>query len=385
MRLFPTISGSRSTWGVLAGTCGIVCNLLLFAFKMVTGLASGSIAVVADAVNNLSDSASSIVTVIGFRWSRKPADREHPFGHERIEYMTGVFVAVGIILVGAGLLQESVRRLLNPVDVRYTAAAAAALVVTVAVKVALRFFYRAAARKIESPALFVTARDSGNDAVAALAVLLGVAVRALTGVSLDGWLGCAVALFIIVSGVLAVRDTISPLLGEAPPKELVDSLCAAIAEADGVRGMHDLIVHSYGPNRYFATVHAEMDARVSPLVSHETIDNLERSVEERLGIKLVVHYDPLDPPSEESAKISQLIAHILAGIDERLSMHDLRLVKAASFTNVIFDIGVPPEYPDSSELLCARVSSGLVGQRADLRPVIQIDRNYTELPAIGRT
>lgn len=371
----------REAYGAFAGAVGIGCNLLLCLFKIAAGWLSGSIALVADGVNNLSDAASSVVTLVGFKMAQKPADKEHPYGHARMEYMAGMFVAIGIIIVGFELLHNSIQRILAPAPVTFGWLPFAVLAVSVVLKWWMRSFYRSVSGEIHSPALTVAADDSRNDAIATAAVLAGTLIQYFTGWTLDGWLGCAVALFILISGIVSVGETMSPLLGEAPDPALVQNIVDIILAHDGVLGVHDLLVHGYGPGRQFATVHVEMDASANALISHGVIDNIERQVERETGVRLVIHYDPIAPHDAETEKLARQVADIVAGIDDTLSIHDLRLSHTHDHTNVIFDIGAPPGYAGDTSELRRRIADAVRALGGQYYPVIEIDRNY--LPPQG--
>ena len=372
-------SVARSAYGSLAGAAGIICNLLLCGFKAAVGIMSGSISIIADAVNNLSDTASSVVTLAGFKLSKKPADKEHPFGHARIEYMSGAFISIVIIIVGCELMRTSVLRILNPMPVEFSFVSLVVLAVGILAKTWMRSFYAAISNRIGSPALAAAAKDSRNDAIMTAAVLMGAFANRFFGIAPDGYLGATLALFIIISGFISVKDTLDPLLGQPPPNELVARIYSDIMAYDSVLGLHDLIVHSYGPGMHFATVHVEMDARVDPIKSHGIIDNIEREIEAKLGIKLVIHYDPLAPPTKETAALEKKITELVISIDNRLSIHDLRTINAHDHTNIVFDIAVPPEYRGSTADLKSWVAAGITAMPGNYYPVIQLDQNYTDL------
>ncbi len=367
---------SRGHFGVFAGTVGLACNVLLFVVKITIGLLAGSIAVIADAVNNLSDAASSIVALLGFKLSQKPADREHPFGHARIEYMAGAFIAIGMVLVGVQLLQSSIRKIIEPTEISFSIVSLLVLVVAIGTKLWMRSFYLYVARQIHSSTLEVAAKDSQNDVVTTAVVLAGAVIQYFFHLNLDGWLGACVAVFIVVSGLVSMKETLSPLLGEAPSQQTVQELYQKVLSYDGVLGLHDMMVHSYGPGQLFATVHIEMDARTDPRISHGIIDNIERDVTEQLGIHLVGHYDPLDPPDAETIAITEEVEKIVHSIDLTLSIHDLRTVKTHDHTNIIFDVAVPFSYKGSTVDLKNWIAAGVRALSDTYYPVIEIDRNY---------
>lgn len=333
----------RTACGRLSGWVGILCNVLLFAAKLVVGALSGSVSITADAVNNLSDASGSVVTLIGFQMASKPADREHPYGHDRMEYLSGLVVAALVLLIGAELVKTSVQKIVHPAAVEFSAVVAVVLVLSIVVKLLLAVFNHRLGTLISSQALQATAADSRNDVISTAAVLAACVIGKYSGVMLDGWIGLAVALFILWSGVGIARDTIDPLLGAAPDHQLVAQLTRQLTQYEGVLGVHDLMVHDYGPGRRFASVHVEMDAQTDVLLAHERIDNMERDVLQTLNIDLVIHYDPVVTNDEELRALRTRVEAAIRQIDPRLSIHDFRMVRAAGHTNVIFDMVVPEE------------------------------------------
>lgn len=346
---------TRAAYGRLAGLVGIVCNLLLFAGKLLVGTLSGSVSITADAVNNLSDASGSVVTLLGFKLASKPADDKHPFGHSRYEYFSGLVVAALILVIGAELAISSFRKILRPEPIEFSPALVLVLVVSVCVKLWMALFNAKLGRKIRSAALAATAADSRNDAISTAAVLLGCVVGHFTGLRIDGYMGFAVALLILWSGIGIARDTIDPLLGEAPDEELVHSLGHEITRHDKILGIHDLIVHDYGPGRRFASVHAEMDYRLDPLTAHECLDDIEREVKREMNVDLVIHYDPIVTDDPELDAIRHRVTRALAEIDPRLSLHDFRMVRGEKHSNVIFDLVVPHDFPLSRDELRRRI------------------------------
>lgn len=331
----------RASYGRLAGIFGIFCNVLLFAAKLTVGILSGSVSILADAVNNLSDASSSVVTLLGFQLSKRPPDAEHPYGHARIEYLSGLGIAALILLVGAELLKSSVQKILHPEAVSLSWLLVAILLASVAVKLLMARFYRKLGGKIHSAALLASAADSRNDVLSTLAVLLACLIGDWTGLRVDGYAGLLVALFILWSGVGIAKDTISPLLGEAASPELVHMVRYEIAKYPEVLGIHDLIVHDYGPGRRFASVHVEMDASRDVLECHERIDSIERAFREKHGLDMVIHYDPIVTDDPELSLLREKIAAQMRSIDTRLSVHDFRMVRGRESSNVIFDLVVP--------------------------------------------
>ena len=336
-------SQDRLASGRLAGLVGILANAALFAAKLTVGTLSGSVSITADAMNNLSDASSSVVTLLGFKLAEKPADEDHPFGHARFEYLSALAVAVLILFIGFELAKSSVVKILHPADVHFTWLTAGVLALSMAVKLWLALFNHRLGKRIGSDTLLATAADSRNDVIATGAVLLSGIIQAATGAKIDGFMGLAVALFILYSGIGLARDTISPLLGQAPDPELREQILDQIRSTEKVLGYHDLMVHDYGPGRRFASIHVEMDCREDPLLCHEIIDDLERECCESHGIQLVIHYDPVitDDPALDAVKAA-VMGH-LGRIDSRLGVHDFRMVVSPGHTNLIFDIALPDD------------------------------------------
>ncbi len=345
----PVTARQRAAAGRLSGLVGIACNLLLFATKLTIGTLFGSVSITADAMNNLSDASSSIVTLIGFRLSQKPADAAHPYGHARYEYLSGLAVAATIVIIGFELAKTSVTKIAHPAPVELSAAAAAVLVLSIAVKLGLAAFNRRLGRTIQSATLLATAADSRNDAIATGAVLLAAVVERLTFWQVDGVMGLAVACFILYSGVQLARQTISPLLGEAADPELRERILDNIRANPHVLGYHDLMVHDYGPGQRFASVHVEMDQRESPMFCHEIIDELERECYRSHNVHLVIHYDPIVTDDPELNRIRLVLLDIIHGIDPRMNLHDLRMVRGTQCTNLIFDLALPLDLREQAE------------------------------------
>lgn len=333
----------RTSVGSLSGVVGIICNIFLFALKLLIGNVSGSVSITADAMNNLSDATSSIVTLVGFQLAKRPADEDHPYGHARYEYLSGLAVAAMIVVIGFELAKTSVEKILNPASVELSVYACIALVGSVAVKLWLCLFNRKLGRDINSSALLATSADSRNDAIATSAVLIAGIIELVFGIRIDGFMGLAVALFILYSGVMMARDTISPLLGENASPELKEHIISVMGIYPEVLGYHDLMVHDYGPGQRFASIHVEMDHKADPLYCHELIDNLERICLERHNINLVIHYDPIVTGDAELERLKDIVIVLLKEQDSRLSIHDFRIVKGEKNTNLIFDIALPAE------------------------------------------
>ncbi len=370
----------RTACGRLSGWVGIVCNVLLCAAKLTVGTLSGSVSITADAVNNLSDAAGSVVTLIGFQMASKPADREHPYGHDRMEYISGLVVAALILLIGAELVKSSVQKILHPEAVEFSAAMVIVLLASIAVKLAMALFNRDLGRLIGSSALKATAADSRNDVLATAAVLAACLLGRFTDLMPDGWMGLAVALFILWSGVQIARDTIDPLLGAAPDAQLVRQLTQTVTAQPDVLGIHDLMVHDYGPGRRFASVHVEMDAHTDVLHAHEVIDGIERTVKKELNIDLVIHYDPVVLDDAELSALRGRIEQALGAYDPRLRVHDFRMVRGRQHTNVLFDLVVPEDLQAETPNLRRLVNKTLQQAGAQYFAVITFDREaFNEL------
>lgn len=349
----------RKAYGALSGWVGIVCNALLFAAKLLVGLLSGSISITADAVNNLSDASSAVVTLLGFHLASRPADDKHPYGHERIEYLTGLIVAAMILLIGVELLKSSVKKILHPAPVEFSLVVGVVLALSIAVKLLLAAFNRSLGTRIGSAALLATAADSRNDVISTSAVLLACLVGHFAHISIDGWAGLVVALFILYSGVGIARDTISPLLGEAPDEDLVHAIAHTLKSHEKVLGIHDLLVHDYGPGRRFASVHVEMDSRMSTLDAHEYIDDMERDIKNELHVELVIHYDPVVTDDDELNEMKQVVQNAIHTIDPRLALHDFRMVRGVKHTNLIFDLVVPFDMAGRTDALRRQIDEAL--------------------------
>ena len=330
----------RARVGSLAGTVGIVCNLLLFLGKITAGLLSGSVAIAADGWNNLSDAASSIVTLVGFRFSRKPADAHHPYGHARAEYLSGLCVAVLILFIGVELAKSSLGKIFAPEPVALTAVTIFVMVGSIGMKMWMAIFVGKLGKIIGSKTLAATSADSRNDVITTSAVLVSCLIGRFFGVDIDGWSGLAVAAFILWSGYGIARETMSTLLGEQD-RELAEKLTALVLRHRGILGIHDLLIHDYGPGRCFASAHVELSAEEEPLVCHEIIDHLECDALRELNVHLVIHHDPVAVNDAEWGRLRSIVETVAAGVDERLSVHSFRLVRGRGMPRLVFDLAVP--------------------------------------------
>lgn len=347
LRLFaagdPSQAATRVRVGKLSGAVGIVCNIALCIGKLLVAWLSGSVSVAADAMNNLSDATSSVVTLVGFRLAEKPADEDHPYGHARYEYLSGLAVAAMIIVIGFELGKGSVEKIFAPVAVAMTPVAFCVLIGSVLVKLWLYVFNRTLGKKIGSTALLATAADSRNDVIATTAVLAAMVVEHFFHLQIDGYAGLGVAVFILYSGVSMAKQTISPLLGESASPELQTLILAVVRSEPKILGYHDLMVHDYGPGQRFASIHVEMDQKESALECHELIDRIERRCLEQHNVHLVIHYDPVVTDDPELDALREQVLQILQQWDNRISIHDFRMVRGNAHTNLIFDIALPAE------------------------------------------
>lgn len=372
-------SAVRKQYGKLAGIVGILSNGLLCAMKIVIGLVTGSIAIVADGINNLADASSSIITLIGFKLAAAPEDKDHPYGHARIEYLTGLFISVLIIVLGLQLLRSSFDKVLHPDPLSFRYLTVVILVIAIGIKVWQAFFNIRLGKKINSVALMATGADSRNDVISTSAVLLSIIIGKLFHLQLDGYMGCLVALFILWSGIQLIRETSSPLLGEAPDQELVDAIADTVLSQEGIIGIHDLVVHNYGPGKIFASIHIEVDAKGDLMESHDRIDNIERLIKKNLNIEFTAHMDPVDLANP---LIEQLHHEILVAVKPFpgvKSIHDLRIVPGNTHTNVIFDAVLSSDCVTDEKELCRCVEAHLKKIDPHYYVVITFDRAYTEL------
>lgn len=369
----------RYRYGLLAGVFGILTNVVLFVMKIVFGLIAGSISVVADAVNNLSDAGSSGVTVVGFKLSNRPPDKEHPFGHARYEYITGLVVAFIVLIIGGTLLKSSIERIISPELIEASVWTAAVLVISIFLKTIQGMLYTDFGKAINSPSLSASATDSRNDVISTSLVLVStVGAIFLPEIfsKVDSYLGIAVSLFIIVSGVKLVKETVDPLLGGVPDKELVAKIREKFKDYPEILGTHDLMVHSYGPGKVFATIHAEVEADTDVLLSHDLIDNIERDFR-RDGIFMVIHMDPIVTSDPEIAMLRDRVYEVLqAAYGDKLSLHDFRMVKGITHTNVLFDAVVPFDEKITAEDIAALLSEKIDSGGTTYYYVVNIDRSY---------
>lgn len=366
----------RRAWGALCGFVGIGLNILLFAGKLAAGTLSGSIAITADAFNNLSDAGSSVVTLLGFRLAGKKPDAGHPFGHGRLEYVSGLIVAGLILLMGAELAKSSVDKILHPEAVTFSWLAAGILLASIGVKLYMYLYNRAVGKKIKSAAMSATAADSLSDTAATSAVLLAMVIGKLTDVQLDGWVGLVVAMFILWSAVQAARDTISPLLGQAPDPMLVKEIESLVMAHDTVVGIHDLVVHDYGPGRCIISLHAEVPADEQVLELHDVIDNIEEELAQKLHCEAVIHMDPVVVGDPTVTALHQQVAALVKTIDPRITIHDFRMVPGQTHTNLIFDAVIPFDERLTRQQVADRIRQMVSEMEGDYRAVVKVENSY---------
>ncbi len=366
----------REAYGRLASWVGIAANALLCALKIGTGLIFGSISILADGINNLSDASASLMTLIGFKLAGKKPDKDHPYGHGRTEYLTGLAVSIMIVVIGVSLLRTSVSKTLHPEPMEFSAVSAAVLVLAIAVKIWLASFGKHIGEIIDSDTLKASATDARNDVISTSAVLVCLLIFRFTGLDLDGPVGILVAIFIIRSGAQLVMETVSPILGKAPDPGLVKEMTEEIERHEGVLGIHDMIIHDYGPGRMFASVHVEVDSSADLMTSHDMMDIIERDVYDRMGILLTVHMDPLALNDEVTALARERIEEVCKGLEYILGYHDVRTVAGPTHTNVIFDVVVDHECSLSPAEVREVITKGLKAFDPSYETVISIDRAY---------
>lgn len=366
----------RERYGKFAGIVGVASNLLLFLIKITAGTLFNSISITADAFNNLSDSGSSLVTLISFKISGKPADAKHPYGHARMEYISGLIVSFIILFLGIQLIQSSIDKIIHPQAAQFSMISILVLMVSILIKLWQCLFYRKISKTIDSTALMATSVDSRNDIFATSAVMVAAIVTRLTGFNLDGYMGVIVALLILVTGVRLVIDTISPLLGTAPTKEMVENIYKKILSYDSIMGLHDLTVHNYGVAKCFASVHCEVCAEQDIMVSHDIIDNIERDFLKDLDIHMVIHLDPIITDDAKTNELKVTVHEVIKQISPKISMHDFRVVWGVTHANLIFDVVVPFDFQCCDDELIELISDKIQQIDATYRAVITVDHDY---------
>ena len=367
----------RTAYGNLASLVGMACNILLCIGKLLAGTLFGSIAIMADALNNLSDASSNVVSLIGFRLAAKAPDAEHPYGHARYEYLAGLVVSVTILAIGLSLLKESALKVLHPTPVAFSWLSIGVLAASILVKLWLSGFNRAVGKKITSETLMATAADSRNDVLTTGAVLLSTILCSLTGYGImDGIMGVGVAAFILWSGWGLVMDTLSPLLGESPSPELVEHIERTVMSYPGVLGVHDLMVHDYGPGHQFASLHVEFPAETDPLTAHDVIDNIENDFLKKDRLQVTIHYDPIVTADASVGVLRARLKEHARQLDPRLSIHDLRIVPGDSHTNVLFDLVFPAGYTGDIDQMLAKMCQFVKEQDPKYCCVVKVEQSY---------
>ena len=366
----------RQAYGRLSGLVGIVCNVILFTCKLLAGLMTGAVSIMADAFNNLSDAASSIVTLIGFYMAGKPADPDHPFGHGRIEYLSGLFVAAAILMTGFELLKTSVEKILHPEALSFSAISIVILIASILMKMWMARFNFNLGHKIKSQAMQATATDSLSDCIATSAVLVGVIVTMITGKNIDGFIGVLVALFVCVAGFNAAKETIQPLLGQAPDPDLVDNIKKRVKQEDMILGIHDLVIHDYGPGRRMITLHAEISYKEDIMEAHDMIDNVERDLMQEFQCTATIHMDPVVTDDEELNLMREKVEALVRTLDASWKIHDFRMVRGNTHSNLIFDLVVPTDALKDKFEIEAKVRDLIHIMNPNYNAVITVEQSY---------
>ena len=368
----------RGAYGTLCSVYGIFLNLVLFAVKFFAGSISGSVAITADAFNNLSDAGSSIITLLGFSIAKKKPDPDHPFGHGRVEYLAGLALSILIIVMGVELAKSSIEKIINPTPVEVSLLSALILVASILVKVYMCIYNRKVGKKINSATMLATSTDSLSDSISTFVVLLSMGIARLFNINIDGWAGLAVAVFICIAGFGAARDTVSPLLGKPPEKELVEEIEKTVLAHKEVLGIHDLLVHDYGPGRLMMSIHAEVDGNKNFFEAHDVIDNIENELREKFNCTATIHLDPVDPSNEEAVLLKEHISEMVKdSIDPSVTIHDLRVVPGSSHTNIIFDLVLPQNFKMSDEKVRKIVCDNVKNNHPGYYAVVNIDHSFT--------
>lgn len=367
----------RKNYGFFSSITGIVCNILLFVLKYALGVITGSVSVISDAFNNLSDSGSCIITLIGYKMAAKPADKDHPFGHGRLEYIFSMVIAAIVIVVGIELFGTSIDKIRNPQEIRFDWIVLAALAASVFVKLWLFYFNRVLGRKIQSSVMLATAQDSLNDIFATLAAVIALLSSLFTDFPIDGLIGCLVSVFVMYSGYGIIKDTVDELIGKPADPQVIAKLKEILDASEIALGYHDILIHSYGPGVTFGSVHVEVDSRGNIMEIHEKIDQLEKQVYCDLKVLLTIHMDPIEMENAVLEEAKGVAKEVLAQIDPQLSMHDFRMVSGQERTNLIFDLVLPFNYKLKEKELLDKIDQGLQKKNSTYYAVVNIDRDYT--------
>ncbi len=371
-------SKERGRIGVRSGLIGIFCNIVLFVIKMIAGLLGGHISVLVDAFNNLTDMASSVVTLAGFKIAGKPADKEHPYGHGRMEYIAGQIVSFVIMIVGATLLRSSIEKIIKPEPVIFTITAVVILICSIGIKLWMWGYNRRVGKRISSETLIATAQDSFNDCIATTAVLVSMIIEAATGVSIDGWAGAGVAAFIIVSGIISCKETMSPLLGNMPSKEITDEITRLALSEENIIGVHDLMVHDYGPGRRYVSLHAEVPANMGIMAAHDLIHKAENKIRAATDCDVTIHMDPVERDDKETLRLKALVSRILYTMDKKLRLHDFRIIQREPSKIISFDVVIPEGNREDPSSYVDRIKDAIKLWEPDIEAEITADRLFVK-------
>lgn len=366
----------RNNYGKFSSILGIIFNVILFGIKLLAGILSGSVAIIADAINNLSDASSSIISFVGFKMASKPADADHPYGHGRFEYISALIVACFVLAIGLEILKSSIDKIIHPTPVNASLVSIIILIVSILIKLYMMYFNTSIGKLIKSKTLIATAQDSRNDVISTAAVLISIIITKFFEINIDGYMGLLVAIFILVSGLGLVKDTLNPILGQPPEEETVKAISDLIESYEYVIGIHDLIIHDYGPGNTFASVHCEVDSKIDVLVAHDQIDNIERDVFKKTNIHLVIHYDPIVTDDGITSNIRKQLSSITKSIDNSMTVHDVRVVPGPTHTNVIFDVVVPHSVTKTNKELRQIISDEVHKIDSNYECVITFDLEY---------
>ncbi len=371
----------RQRYGIVGGVVGIICNIILFAAKFFAGIITSSVSISADAFNNLSDAGSSIVTLVGFKMAFKPADSEHPFGHGRIEYLAGLTVAVAIILMGFELFKSSITKIITPEAVEFSMISVIILIASILVKFWMSAFNKKLGKKIDSPAMLATAADSLSDCIATATVLLALIICKVTGVNVDGIAGAIVAIFVFKAGIEAAGDTLAPLLGQAPKEEFVEAIEKKVMSHKEIVGIHDMIVHDYGPTRVYVTLHAEIPRVMDVCEAHDCIDLIEQEIKKEFGCGITIHMDPIATDDPVVMQLKEMVINIVHDIDNTLMIHDFRITEGPYLKNLIFDVVVPQEFRYSDDEVKKMIQDKVSAVNDTYHTVIEVDKCYIQAPS----
>lgn len=366
----------RNDYGKFSSIMGIIFNIVLFSIKLIAGMITGSVAIIADAVNNLSDASSSIISFIGFKLASKPADSDHPYGHGRYEYISALVVACLILAIGFEILKSSFDKVLHPASINASFISIIILIISILLKFYMMYFNTKTGKLIKSKTLIATAQDSRNDVISTSAVLISIIIALIFNINLDGYIGLLVAIFILISGFNLVKDTLNPILGQAPDPEVIKELSEIIESYEYVIGIHDLIVHDYGPGNTFASVHCEVDSKIDVILAHDQIDNIEHDVFNKTNIHLVIHYDPIVTDDGVTSEIREKLSQIVSKINSKMSVHDVRVVPGPTHTNIVFDVVVPHEVTYTEKELRQMITSEVHKINKKYFCVITFDLEY---------